>query len=298
MSKKLILACAVLVVAGVSLATIAKEKSDGNSDCAKQCAAKECSKGCAASECTKAKECAAKECAKECPATQCASKECAKECAAKECPASGCTKGKECAKECAAKECASEECAKGCTKDCAKECPASACTKGTPCAKEECAKGCTKECAESCAAKECTKACANGKECTKACSAEDEAECKAKCPVSGKDADKSVAVDYKGGKVFLCCPGCPGVFKKNTAKYAPKANHQLVLTGQAKQTGCPFSGGKLNPDTAIEVCGTKVCFCCNGCKSKATKVEGDAQVALLFGDKAFKKGFKVKEKKE
>ena len=278
------------MVAGVSLATIAKEKSD----CAKQCAAKECdaakecskgctasectkATGCAASKCTKANECAATECAKakecaaeECPATQCASKQCAKECAAKECPATGCTKATECAKECATKACAKQGCAEGCTEECAKEC----------------------------AAEKCTKACAEGKECTKACSAKDEAECKPKCPVSGKDADKAVAVDYKGGQVFLCCQGCPGAFKKDTAKYAAKANHQLVLTGQAKQSGCPFSGGKCDPETAIEVAGTKVSFCCNGCKGKATKVEGDAQVALLFGDKAFEKGFKVKEKKE
>ena len=264
MSKKLILACVVLLAAGVSLATIAEEKADCKSNCAKQCAAKECS--------------ADKDCSKECTAKECAASECAKakECAAKECPASACAKGKECAKECAAKECASKECAK-------------------ECAAKECA---SKECAKECAAKECAKACASGKECTKECSAEGEAECKAKCPVSGKDADKSIAVDYKGGKVYLCCPGCPAPFKKNTAKYAAKANHQLVVTGQAKQTACPFSGGKLNPDTAIEVCGTKVCFCCNGCKGKATKAEGDDQLALLFGDKAFAKGFKVKEKKE
>jgi hypothetical protein len=95
----------------------------------------------------------------------------------------------------------------------------------------------------------------------------------------------------------MCCPGCPGAFEKNTSKYAAKANHQLVLTGQAKQVECPLTGGKLNPDTAIEVCGTKVSFCCNGCKGKVAKAEGDAQIALVFGDKAFEKGFKVKAKK-
>jgi hypothetical protein len=125
----------------------------------------------------------------------------------------------------------------------------------------------------------------------------DDAITKAKCPVSGKAASKDHAVDYKGGKVYLCCGGCPGAFEKDTAKYAAKANHQLVLTGQAKQHACPLTGGKLNPDTKIEVASAAVCFCCGNCKGKAEKAKGDEQVELVFGDKSFEKGFKVGEKK-
>lgn len=115
----------------------------------------------------------------------------------------------------------------------------------------------------------------------------------AKCPVSGKDINKDAAVDYKGAKVYFCCPGCPGAFKKDTAKYASKANHQLVFTGQAEQEKCPLTGGKLNDQTTVEVSGVDVTFCCNGCKGKATKKSGDDQVDLVFNDKAFEKGFKV-----
>jgi len=120
----------------------------------------------------------------------------------------------------------------------------------------------------------------------------------AKCPVSGKAIKLDAAVDYKGGKVYFCCPGCPKAFAKNTAKFANKANHQLALTGQAKQVACPIAGKPTKDATKIDVGGVGVTFCCNGCKGKASKAED--QVAFLFNDKAFAKAFKVAaaEKKE
>ncbi|MBM4076010.1 MAG: hypothetical protein FJ267_10235 [Planctomycetes bacterium] len=118
---------------------------------------------------------------------------------------------------------------------------------------------------------------------------------KASCPVSGKAALKDKTADYKGAKVYFCCGGCPGAFSKDTAKYANKANHQLVATGQATQTKCPLSGGKLNPDASVEVSGVKVGFCCDKCKGKVNEAKGDEQVALCFKDEAFAKGFEVKK---
>ena len=57
------------------------------------------------------------------------------------------------------------------------------------------------------------------------------------CVVAGSKAAKADnSVEYKGGKVFFCCQGCPKAFAKDTAKYTLKANQQLVKTGQAKQT--------------------------------------------------------------
>jgi YHS domain-containing protein len=120
----------------------------------------------------------------------------------------------------------------------------------------------------------------------------------AKCPVSGKPIVKDVSVDYKGAKVYFCCPGCPGAFEKDTAKYAAKANQQLVGTKQAKEVKCPIAGRPLNPDTAIDVQGVKVCFCCNNCKGKVAKASGDEQLALVFGEEPFKKGFEVVKKEE
>ena len=118
-----------------------------------------------------------------------------------------------------------------------------------------------------------------------------------KCPVSGKDIVKDASVDYKGAKVYFCCPGCPDAFKADTAKFAAKANQQLVQTKQATQEKCPLSGGKLNPDTAVKVGEVSVTFCCNMCKGKVEKAEGDAQRDLVFSDTAFEKGFKVAKAK-
>ena len=123
--------------------------------------------------------------------------------------------------------------------------------------------------------------------------AADKPEFKATCPVSGAAAKQSSAIDYKGGKLYFCCDGCPEAFKKDPAKFAAKANQQLVATGQAKQEKCPLTGGKLNSETVTEIAGTKVCFCCNGCKGKVTKASTDEQVKMVFGDEAFAKGFKV-----
>ncbi|WP_339735822.1 hypothetical protein [uncultured Gimesia sp.] len=119
---------------------------------------------------------------------------------------------------------------------------------------------------------------------------------KAMCPVAGKPANASQTVDYKGGTVSLCCGKCKKAFTANPAKFAAKANLQLVATGQAKQVNCPFAGKPVNPAQSVTVAGTKVQFCCGGCKGKASKVKGDEQIKLIFNDKAFAKGFKVTKK--
>jgi len=121
----------------------------------------------------------------------------------------------------------------------------------------------------------------------------------AKCPVSGEKISKEVAADYKGGKVYFCCPACAPKFKENTAKYEIKANQQLVLTGQAKQKGCPLTGRKLNPDFKTEIDGIAVAFCCPVCHGKVKQAEVEKQREMVFGDKAFDKAFAVaKAKKE
>ena len=56
---------------------------------------------------------------------------------------------------------------------------------------------------------------------------------KAKCPVSGKAVKEGSFVEYKGKKVYFCCDNCPKAFKKDTEKFAAKADEQLIATGQA-----------------------------------------------------------------
>jgi YHS domain-containing protein len=120
-----------------------------------------------------------------------------------------------------------------------------------------------------------------------------------KCVVNAKaDAKADKTADYRDGKVYFCCDNCPKAFAKDKAKFATKANHQLVATSQAKQTKCPLSGGDLNKDTEITISGAKVQFCCNMCKGKVEEKKGDDQLEMVFADKAFDKaGFKVEKKK-
>lgn len=116
-----------------------------------------------------------------------------------------------------------------------------------------------------------------------------------KCLVAGsKAASKEQSADHKGGKVFFCCGNCKKAFETSPAKFAVKANHQLVVTGQAKQTKCPLSGIACKEDKVVDVAGAKVYFCCENCQGKVASAKGDEQAELVFSDKAFEKaGFKV-----
>jgi YHS domain-containing protein len=114
-----------------------------------------------------------------------------------------------------------------------------------------------------------------------------------KCPVSGKAVNPKATVDFNGGKVYFCCEGCPKAFTDNTAKYATKANFQLVQTGQLTQIKCPLTGKDCDAAKTVEVGGVKVAFCCNSCKGKVAKATGDDQMELVFSADAAKKGFKA-----
>ncbi len=123
-----------------------------------------------------------------------------------------------------------------------------------------------------------------------------------KCLVNPKAAAKAEqSAEWKEGKVYFCCGNCKGKFEKMSKedkdKMAAQSNAQLVATKQYEQKTCPISGSKLNADTAIDVAGVKVSFCCNNCKGKAEKMKDDEKVTELFGEKAFKNFAKVEAKK-
>ena len=65
----------------------------------------------------------------------------------------------------------------------------------------------------------------------------------------------------------------------------------MVETDQLKQVACPFTGKPLNPETAIDVGGVEVAFCCKDCLAKAEKAKGEEQISLIFKDVS--KGFKL-----
>ncbi|MFO1021188.1 MAG: hypothetical protein U0903_10890 [Planctomycetales bacterium] len=119
-----------------------------------------------------------------------------------------------------------------------------------------------------------------------------------KCPVSGGKINAEKFVMHNGGKVYFCCENCPKSFEKDVAKFAPKANLQLAQSGQSKQTKCPLSGGKLNPEKTVEIGGVKVQFCCEKCQGKVAGMKGDEQIAAVFADDVFKKAFQTGERKK
>jgi hypothetical protein len=115
-----------------------------------------------------------------------------------------------------------------------------------------------------------------------------------KCPVSGQAAKADKTVDFNGGKVEFCCENCPKAFNANSAKFAGKANLQLIQSGQLKQVKCPLTGRPCAADKSVDIAGVKVALCCGGCLAKATKVSGDEQINLLLSDTS--KGYEAAKK--
>ena len=112
-----------------------------------------------------------------------------------------------------------------------------------------------------------------------------------KCMICGMQVSAQYAVDYKGGKVFFGCGGCPSTFQRNVTKYAAAANAQLVATGQARQKACPVMGNPVKSNLAMKVGGVNVRFCCPRCKTALEGLRPEVQVQKVFNDKAFQRGF-------
>jgi len=119
-----------------------------------------------------------------------------------------------------------------------------------------------------------------------------------KCPISGGATKEAGVADYKGAKVYFCCTNCPEGFKKDPAKHALKANHQLVQTKQFEQKCCPFAGKPVNAEKSVTINGVAVKFCCDGCKGKAEKASDAEKLELVFNDKTFDKSFGLPKKED
>ena len=117
----------------------------------------------------------------------------------------------------------------------------------------------------------------------------------AKCPLTGKAAKRDQTADYKEAKVFFCCKNCKAAFAKDSKKHSVKANAQLVSTGQYVQKKCPFTGGPMKSEP-LKIAAIEVKFCCNKCRGKAeaAPLDGEDQLAMIFSNDAFKKGFEKK----
>lgn len=48
------------------------------------------------------------------------------------------------------------------------------------------------------------------------------------CPVMAGKINKSLCTDYKGQRVYFCCPGCIEAFKKDPENYLKKVQEQGI----------------------------------------------------------------------
>lgn len=111
------------------------------------------------------------------------------------------------------------------------------------------------------------------------------------CPVSEEAVDAEVTADYRGATVYFCCEDCQKSFHEDPAKYAGRANLQLVMTKQFEQKACPLTGRPKRSDKTVAIEGVDVQFCCGNCLKKVEGADDDGKVKLAFEDAAFDKGF-------
>ena len=63
--------------------------------------------------------------------------------------------------------------------------------------------------------------------------AADPPQAQAVCPVLGGHINKNVYADYRGKRVYFCCPGCVDPFKKNPDQYLQKLEAQGITPGKS-----------------------------------------------------------------
>lgn len=118
----------------------------------------------------------------------------------------------------------------------------------------------------------------------------------ARCPVTGERVSEEASIDFKGGRLYFSGVECLEKFSEDRAKYEAKANAQLVITGQFKQTHCPLCGDEVVPAIRTKVCGVDVSFCSSECLRKVKRASVDQRAEMVFGE-AFSKAFATTQEK-
>lgn len=105
----------------------------------------------------------------------------------------------------------------------------------------------------------------------------DRAKIQVTCPVSKKPVDEEFFIDGGGKKVYFCCAGCLGKYKRDPSKYAA-----TLANSYTYQTTCPVMNEEINPTVFTTTAnGTNVYFCCKGCDKKFTKNPGKYAASLV-----------------
>lgn len=112
------------------------------------------------------------------------------------------------------------------------------------------------------------------------------------CMMSKNDVKKDQSVAYHDGQVYFCCAKCKASFEKDPAKFAVKANQQLVQTKQYVQKHCPMTGEAVDEKQMVKIGDTEVHFCCGDCVKAVNEAkDDDAKAKLIFSNDAFNKAF-------
>lgn len=88
------------------------------------------------------------------------------------------------------------------------------------------------------------------------------------CPVMGNPVTKSSqAVDVRGQRIYICCPGCEAELKADPEKYL-QVLHAKGQYAESLQENCPImTGNKVTKDSDfVEYKGRRIHYCCPGCK--------------------------------
>lgn len=113
-----------------------------------------------------------------------------------------------------------------------------------------------------------------------------------KCIVTGdRGANDKHASKHLDGDVYFCCQRCKSTYDADPKKFATKANHQLVVSGQYVQTRCP-SGKKITDNQRkMSVMGVNVIFCDENQMMKVSDASGQQKAEMMFGGDAFAQTF-------
>jgi len=111
-----------------------------------------------------------------------------------------------------------------------------------------------------------------------------------------KDVKGKKVVDYKDGKLFVCCSSCAKRIERDPSKYEAKANFQLVYTGQYNQHACPLTGKdvtKTSPEFKVDADGqgtVTVRLASDDLVAKLAAMDVAEQVTAIFGPNGFEAG--------
>jgi len=82
------------------------------------------------------------------------------------------------------------------------------------------------------------------------------------CPVMGGKINKEIYTDYEGKRVYFCCKGCIGEFKKNPAKHIKKLEDQGVTLEKVPEGGLKNESSRGNAGKSNQ---SGDCGGCGGC---------------------------------